>query len=123
MTHAPTTARLVLRGHEPRPATLDVEYRSPRTRATKALLSLVGFWVLAPLVFLLPPHIPWGVGAVLAGMYFGYRHWTGEYVVHRFEGSCPRCGSALSLPPGSRIKLPHAMNCYQCHHEPVLEVE
>ena len=116
------SARVTLRGHEAKPAVLDVEYRDPRTRATKAAIALVGFWVAAPLLFLLPPHLPWGFGAVLAGLFFAYRQWTGEYLVKRFEGACPRCGAPLSLPPGSRIRLPHAMNCYQCHHEPVLEV-
>lgn len=116
------SARLTLRGHEPRPAELEVEYRDARTRMTRAALSLVGLWLLAPLVFLLPPHLPWGFGAVIAGIFFAYRQWTGEYIVRRFEGGCPRCGTALSLPPGSRIRLPHAMNCYHCHHEPVLEV-
>ena len=116
------SARLTLRGHEARPATLDVEYRAPRTRATRAALALAGCWLLAPIVFLLPPHLPWAIAAVLAGLYFSYRQWTGEYQVHRFEGSCPRCGAELPLPPGSRIRLPHPMVCYQCHHEPVLEV-
>lgn len=122
MTHAPTTARLMLRGHEPRPAFLDLEYRSPRTRATRALLSLLGLWALAPLVFIVPPHIPWALLAVVSGLYLAYRQWTGEYLVHRFEGRCPRCEADLPLAPGSRIRLPHAMVCYQCHHEPVLEV-
>ena len=117
-----SAARLSLRGHEPRPAALEVEYRSPKTRATRALLSLLGFWLLAPLVAVIPPHIPWALLAFAAGIYFAARQWTGEYVVHRFEGACPRCGAALPLPAGSRIKLPHRMVCYQCHHEPVLEV-
>ena len=115
-------ARLSLRGHEPRPAALEIEYRSPKTRLTRALLSLLGFWVLAPVVALLPPHLPWALLAIAAGIYFAHRQWTGEYIVHRFDGACPRCESPLPLPPGSRIRLPHQMVCYQCHHEPLLEV-
>jgi hypothetical protein len=42
--------------------------------------------------------------------------------VQRFEGACPRCDNPLPLPPGSRIRLPHRMVCYKCHHEPLLEV-
>ena len=119
---AVTGARLSLRGHEPRAAELVLVHRGTRTRATRALLSLVSFWVLAPLVALVPPHVPWALLAFLAGIYFAFRQWTGEYVVQRFEGACPRCATPLPLPPGSRIRLPHAMVCYSCHHEPVLEV-
>jgi hypothetical protein len=115
-------ARLSLRGHEPRPAILEVVYRPPRTRATRAVLSLVGLWLLAPLVALVPPHIPWALLAFLGGIYLAFRQWTGEYVVQRFEGACPRCATALPLPAGSRIRLPHRMVCYNCHHEPLLEV-
>jgi hypothetical protein len=115
-------ARLTLRGHEPAPAELAVVYRSPKTRATRAALSLLGLWILTPIVAIIPPHIPWALLAFLGGIYLAFRQWNGEYVVQRFEGACPRCGAALPLPPGTRIKLPHRMTCYQCHHEPVLEV-
>ena len=115
-------ARLTLRGHEPRPATLEIEYRAPRTRMTRALLSLLGFWVLAPLVAIVPPHVPWALLAFAAGIYFAFRQWTGEYIVHRFDGACPRCETPLPLPAGSRVRLPHQMVCYRCHHEPLLEV-
>ena len=115
-------ARLSLRGHEPRPAVLEVVYRSPRTRATRAILSLLGLWVLTPIVAIVPPHIPWAILAFVGGIYLAYRQWTGEYEVHRFEGVCPRCAAPLPLPSGSRIRLPHRMVCYSCHHEPVLEV-
>jgi hypothetical protein len=115
-------ARLTLRGHDPKPAALEVEYRSPRTRATKALLSLLGCWVLVPVVAFIPPHIPWVIVAFIAGIYLSVKQWRGEYVVQRFEGACPRCGAVLPLPAGSRIRFPHAMTCFQCHHEPMLEV-
>ena len=115
-------ARLSLRAHEPRPAVLEVVYRPPKERIVRATLSLLGCWALAPLVAIVPPHIPWALLAFASGIYLAVRQWTGEYVVKRFEGACPRCESPLPLPPGSRIKLPHRMVCYQCHHEPVLEV-
>ena len=116
-------ARLALRGHEPRPAVLEVVYRSPRSRAARALLALVGLWALAPVVALVPPHVPWALLAFLAGIYLAVRQWTGEYVVERFEGSCPRCAAPLTLQPGSRIRIPHRLVCYACHHEPVLEAD
>ena len=59
-------ARLSLRGHEPRPAALEIEHRSPKTRMTRALLSLVGFWVLTPIVALVS-HLVYG--AILGAFY------------------------------------------------------
>jgi hypothetical protein len=118
-----TNALLTLRGHEPRPAGVELTYRPPRTRSVQALLSLLGFWALIPLVLFIPPHLPWALAAFAAGIYFAWRSWTGEYVVHSLAGSCPRCGSELSLKPGSRIRLPHALTCYHCHHHPVLQVQ
>ena len=115
-------ARLVLRAHEPQRAVLEIEYRTPRTRLTRALVALLGCWLLAPLVAIVPPHIPWAIGSVLVGVYLAVKQWTGEYIVGRFEGKCPRCASTLPLPAGTRIRLPHEMVCYACHHEPTLQV-
>lgn len=114
-------ARLSLRGHESRPAELTLVHRTPRERAVRAVLSLGALWALAPLVAIVPPHIPWALLAFCAGIYLAVRQWTGEYVVQRFDGACPRCAAPLRLPAGSRIRLPHAMVCYGCHHEPVLQ--
>jgi hypothetical protein len=117
------TALLTLAGHEPRAGSIEVTYRPPRARMTRALLALLGFWALIPLVFFIPPHLPWVLAAFTAGVYFAWRNWAGEYVVRSFTGVCPRCGAQLSLAPGTRIRLPHAITCYQCHHHPVLQVQ
>ena len=116
-------ARLSLRGHEPTSATLEAEVVPRPTRMRRAVLYLIGFWILVPIVAFIPPHIPWIIGAFVAGLYFARQHWIGEYVVHRFTGNCPRCDSALTIKPGSRIRLPYTVTCYNCHHEPVLTTE
>lgn len=125
MTNAVTspTASLRLRGHEPKPATIQIEKRPRQSRMTKSILSLLGFLILAPIVFFIPPHIPWAVLAVCAGFYLAYRQWTGEYIVHQFSGECPRCGNNLEIKPGTKIKLPLEMDCYECHHKPALQVD
>ncbi len=115
-------AWLRLPGHEAVPAQVRMIHRSKRTRTVGGLLALLGFWALAPVVFLLPPHIPWLLGALAAGVYFGYKQWNGEYEVRSFAGECPRCHASLSIPPGSRIRLPYRMDCFRCHHEPSLQV-
>ncbi|HEX2094185.1 MAG TPA: hypothetical protein VHG28_17410 [Longimicrobiaceae bacterium] len=116
------SARLVLGGHASTPAHLDALVRPARTRAIRAVASLAVCWGLAPLVFFIPPHLPWVLTALAGGIYLAYRQWSGEYVVRSFEGSCPRCGNALALKPGERIRLPHTLTCYRCHHHPVLHV-
>lgn len=115
-------ARTSLRGHEPRPAEISLEQRSRQTRMTRSILTLLGFLILAPIVFFIPPHIPWALLAVGAGFYFAWRQWSGEYIVHGFAGQCPRCESSLEIKPGEKIKLPLEMDCYECHHKPVLTV-
>lgn len=114
--------RLSLRGHEPTPATLEAEAVPRGTRTRRAVLNLLGFWVLIPIVAFIPPHIPWVIAAFVAGIYFAYQHWKGEYVVQGFTGDCPRCSNALTIKQGSRVHVPHTITCFNCHHEPVLTI-
>lgn len=118
--HPPATLRL--RGHEPRDAEIAVEPRPRQTRIARSAGALVGFLILAPVVFFIPPHIPWVLLAVGAGLYFGRREWVGEYVVHAFSGQCPRCDAELSIQPGAKVRFPLELDCYKCHHQPVVEI-
>lgn len=116
------SARLTLAGHEPVAAQATVVYRPARERTTRALIALLGFWALVPIVFFIPPHIPWALIAFVCGIYFSIKQWRGEYIVQSFTGECPRCHSPLTIAPGTRIRLPHKIDCFNCHHEPSLEV-
>lgn len=115
-------AILRLRGHEPRPAEIAVELRPRQTRIGRSVGVLLGFLLLAPLVFFIPPHIPWVLLALGAGLYFGRREWVGEYVVHSFAGRCPRCDAELSIKSGEKVRFPLELDCYNCHHQPVVEL-
>jgi hypothetical protein len=115
-------ATLKLPGHDPTAARAGVLYRPRSLRLTRAALSLLGFWALIPIVFFIPPHLPWVLIAFALGIYFAYANWTGTYEVRHFEGACPRCGNALEIKPGSKISLPHKMTCYNCHHHPYLKM-
>ncbi len=115
--------RIRLRGYATTAADLELTYRSPKTRLTSAALALLGCWALAPVVFFIPPHIPWAIGAVGAGAYLAYRRWTGEYIVHSFASLCPNCGQPLSMKADQLVELPHLVPCFNCHHEPRLELE
>lgn len=115
-------ARLRLPGHEETPARAEVIYRSRSLRLTRALLSLLGFWALVPIVFFLPPHLPWSLAAFALGIYFAWANWSGAYEIRAMEGVCPRCGNALAVKPGTKISLPHKITCYNCHHDSYLEI-
>jgi hypothetical protein len=123
MTASDTPDAIVrLRGHPPTGATFQYEHRSRKKRLTSSLTALLGFWLLIPVVALVPPHIPWALLAFVSGMYFGYRRWIGEYKVRAFSAPCPRCNSPLAIKTGSLIRLPNSMDCFSCHHNPILDL-
>ena len=59
---------LKLRAFPSTSGTVAATYRPPKQRVTSALLTLLGFLVVTPLALLVPPHIPWAVGAVVVGL-------------------------------------------------------
>lgn len=120
LIESPATLRLA--GHEPTTGRAELVFWPRSARMTRAALFLLGFWILVPIVALIPPHLPWALGAFAAGIYFAWSSWTGTYEVRTLEGTCPRCGNALTVKPGARIRLPHRMTCYNCHHHPELDL-
>lgn len=96
--------------------------RSKSERVTRALLTIVAAALVAPLVFLVPPHIEWVVGTVITAAYWVRKHWVAEYVVESFEGVCPRCVHALRIKRGTTLRFPHSIVCYNCHEHPALEL-
>jgi hypothetical protein len=116
-------ARLVLPGSGTTPAEVEMVYQPRATRLTRALLTLVVSWLIIPVVFFIPPHFPWVLGAFLGGLYFAWRFWRGEFYVSSFRGACPRCGTALELRPGARIRREQTLECYGCHRRPELIVD
>lgn len=116
-------ARLVLPAAGSTAARVQVVHRETRARAARVAGIVVVSWLLAPAVFFIPPHVVWPVLVVAAGLYFGWREWRGEYVVHSFEGACPRCGEALTVKAGARIRDGQRVECYGCHREPELVLE
>lgn len=115
-------ARLTLFGFAPVPAHVRVIHRPRSLRLSRALLWLVGCWALAPLVGLLPPHLPWALTAFGAGIYFARTNWRGTYEIQSLEARCPSCGHALTVKPGTRVGVEYPITCYNCHQEPLLEL-
>lgn len=120
-TEAPP-AQVTLRAYLPAPARVELVYRPASYRLARTVLALAGLWGAIPLLIWVPPHYPWVVGAFLGGLYLAYREWHGRYLVRTFAAICPRCGHPLSLGADHTISLPHALTCYHCHFEPLLEV-
>ncbi|CAN5871005.1 hypothetical protein BH23GEM9_BH23GEM9_28640 [soil metagenome] len=103
-------------------AELRATQRTRSERLTLTLLTLVGSWILAPLAFLIPPHLESGAIAFLAGIYFARRAWVGEWQVASMSGACPRCDGALTIKSGTMLYLPHTLHCPGCSVELWLEL-
>lgn len=116
-------ARLELPGSGTAAAAVEVTHQPRGTRIARAVTALVASWALIPIVFFIPPHLPWVLAAFLGGLFLAWRLWRGHYLVRSFRGDCPRCGTALELKPGARIRNRHALDCYGCHRRPELVVD
>ena len=115
-------ALVTLRAHRPAPAHVELAYRPLPGRLARAVAALVCCWGPIPLIAWIPPHYPWVLLAIAAGIYLSRRSFTGRYRVSYFAGICPRCGQPISLGLDRCISLPHTLTCYGCHFEPTLEV-
>ncbi|HEY0020709.1 MAG TPA: hypothetical protein VGC13_30700 [Longimicrobium sp.] len=109
-------ARLVFAGGEWTEAHARVIERTPGWRRSSALTQL-GLWLLAPVVFWIPPHVPWvllvlGLGAVRA---------LNRFREHRtlvsLRGACPKCGTGQEFGETGRMKQPHTVHCASCRWE------
>ena len=109
-------ARLVFAGGAWSEARARVIERTASWRRSSALAQL-GLWLLAPVVFWIPPHIPWvllvlGVGAMRA---------LNRFREHRtlvsLRGHCPKCGTEQEFRELGRMKNPHTVHCAHCRWE------
>lgn len=116
-------ARLSLFGFRPAPAEVEVVERPRAWRVQRAVGSLLAAWLIAPVAFLIPPHVPWALLAFGAGVYLFFKFWTEERTVVRFAGACPKCKEALSLGVPTKLRVPHPMSCERCSQDLLLEVD
>jgi hypothetical protein len=115
-------ARLEAFGFTASPATVRVVRRSTSWRMTRALLSLFLGWGLAPVVALIPPHIPWAAGAIIGGGWFAWRFSRERVTLLDYEGACPRCGERVHSEGGVPVTASHAVHCPSCGQGLMLEI-
>src|SRR5690606_1251253 len=115
-------ARLTLFGFTPVPAHVRAIHRPRSLRLSRALLWLVGCWALAPRVALVPPHFRSALTACGRGSYLARTNWPGTYEIQSLEARFPSGGHAVTVKPGTRIGAEYQLTCYNCHHEPLLEL-
>jgi hypothetical protein len=120
---SPSTATLHIWGHQRVPARLDVE-RYPLWAWIARIACFAAAWIVTSVLTLVITFDPFIASFPFAiGLGLVYRAIRGRYRVREFAGTCPRCESALELKPGSKINLPHRMDCFRCHFEPELHLE
>ena len=114
------SARLTLFGFEPTPASVSLLARTRSWGVARTARALGLTILITPLAFLVPPHAPWGAGALAGGLYFVLRSWRERFTLRQGTGSCPRCDEPIDLGRMKRLHLPHVVPCDVCHHESVL---
>lgn len=110
-------------GHDAADARLEVEPRPRAWRIRRAALPLVVGLALAPLVGLVPPHAPWAVASLGAGLLVARRRWKEEFTIRALDARCPRCDEPLPDDAGRALRFPHALTCESCGHEPAVHVD
>lgn len=114
---------LSLFGFSSTSAELGVLPRSTTWRQLRGGSLIAGGLVAAPVVGMVPPHVPWAIGAVAVGGFLGLRKWRERFTLVAFQGPCPKCGGALSLSPGTPVRREMSVPCEGCHHDSRLSVD
>jgi len=103
-------------------AELGVLPRSTAWRRLRGGAFFAGGLAAAPVVGMVPPHAPWAIGALAIGGVLGLRKLRERFTLISLHGSCPKCGGALSLSPGTPVRQEMAVPCEGCHHDSRLSI-
>ena len=115
------TGRVEAFGFTTTDASIDAIARSASWRAMRALLAAGIGLGAAPVVAIVPPHIPWALGSIVGGAVIAQRRATEHYTLRTIEATCPRCGAALSTESG-RIAGTRQLHCDGCGLDSILHV-
>jgi hypothetical protein len=114
-------ARLVFAGGQWTEARARVIDRSAAWRRSSALMQL-GWWLLAPIVFWIPPHVPWVLAVLAVGAVRALNRFRERRTLVSLRGACPKCGTEQEFPETGRMKQPHTVTCAHCKWELQVQV-
>jgi len=114
-------ATLTLFGFPGTPATVRIRPHSRAWRVGGAARTQAVGLVLAPMVALVPPHVPWALGALAGSFFLARRRWHHRFTVEAVTGTCPKCGRDVAPRP-AMLRARHALPCDGCHHDLTLEL-
>lgn len=117
-----TTGRIEAFGYDATTADVRVIPRATSWRMTRALLSLVVGLGAAPLVFFVPPHVPWVLASVGLGGFFARRFALERRTLVSLQGTCPKCGKPVTVDKPVALRDPHELTCPHCLHGLMLRV-
>ena len=110
------SSQLTLFGYDATEATVRIRPRPRSWRLWGAARTQAVGLVLAPAVGLVPPHVPWALGALGVSFILARRRWRHHFTLEEVTGTCPKCGAAVA-PRSAMLREPHPVPCDGCHHE------
>lgn len=116
-------ARIEAFGYTPTAARAHVVERSASWRMTRALLAAAVGLGAAPVVFLVPPHVPWALAALGLGAWFARRFVRERRTLLSLDGVCPRCGAAVTTHEPTALRTPHDLTCGACRQGLLVRVD
>lgn len=90
--------------------------RGAAWRRSGALMQL-GWWLLAPIVFWVPPHVVWVLVVLVIGAVRALNRFREYRTLVSLRGTCPRCGTEQEFRELGRMRSPHAVHCASCRWE------
>jgi hypothetical protein len=90
--------------------------RSARWRQVGAAQQLL-WWLLAPVAFFIPPHIPWVLLVLGIGGYRAAVRLMEHRTLVSLHGACPKCGTEQAFTELGRMRHPHKVTCASCRWE------
>lgn len=122
MSEESVPARAESFGDDPTEGRVGVIARTSAWRVSHATPPLVIGLLLSPVLFIVPPHVPWALGAVGVGALLAVRKWRERFTLTRLDLPCPHCGQPLALAGPVALRQPHSLSCDACHHHVTLNV-
>ncbi len=110
-------------GYDPTDASIGVIERTVSWRMTRAILAVLVGIGAAPIVFFVPPHVPWVLASVGLGLGVSYRFVRETCTLVSLSGSCPKCGAEVRVSRPVALRVPHALSCTGCSQGLLVVVE